>query len=183
MKRNILVFGTIAGLLVSAFMGTSMAIMLSSGSEMEGGSGAMIIGFASMAVAFSFVFVGIKNFRDKQNGGVLTFGQGFLMGFLISLLASTLYVITWAVEYHYFFPDFMEKYAALQIKELNASHLKPDELAKKIKGVQEAKENYKNPLFFALYTYTEILPLGLLITVISALILKRKHAPKDVVGY
>ncbi|MES2780828.1 MAG: DUF4199 domain-containing protein [Bacteroidota bacterium] len=174
MKRNILVFGTIAGVLVATFMAVSMALM-SCDENATHGSGAMVIGFASMAVAFSFVFVGIKNYRDKQNGGTITFGQGFLLGFMISLIASTIYVATWAVEFHFFLPDFMDKYAASQIKELKESGVSGAALDEAIKSLETTSYDYKNnPLIFTMYTYMEILPVGILITLISALILKRK---------
>lgn len=175
MKRNILVFGIIAGVIISAFMGTTMAIMGCSSDSMDGGNGAMILGFSAMAASFSFVFVGIKNYRDKQNGGTITFGQAFLLGFMISLIASTLYVATWAVEFHFFMPDFMDKYAAMQIKQLQESGLSGEELAKQVKEIETNGYDYKhNPLVFASYTYMEILPVGIIITLISALILKRK---------
>src|ERR1700752_2227318 len=123
MKKSILVFGTISGVIISTFMGISMAIMSCGSSDADGGTTSMIIGFSAMALAFSFIFVGIKNFRDKQNGGTITFGKGFLLGFMISLIASTLYVITWGVEFHFFMPDFIDKYSAMQVKELQGSGL------------------------------------------------------------
>ncbi len=133
MKRSILVFGAIAGAIVSTFMAISMALMgCSSDGNMTGG---MIIGFSSMAIAFSFVFVGIKNYRDKQNGGVLTFGKGFLLGFMISFVASTMYVITWAIEFHYFLPDFMDKYSAIMVKQTQESGISGAELAEALKKV------------------------------------------------
>ncbi|HOZ86194.1 MAG TPA: DUF4199 domain-containing protein [Bacteroidia bacterium] len=179
MKKNILVFGTISGVIVSTFMAISMALMASNNSDMEGATGGMIIGYASMAVAFSFVFVGIKNFRDKQNGGTISFGKSFLLGLMISLIASTMYVITWAVEYHYFLPDFMDKYAVLQVKQLTESGVSGPELEESIKRIESASYNYKHSaFFFTLYTYMEILPVGILITLISSLILKRK-TPKN----
>ncbi len=178
MKRNVLVFGTISGLIVSGFMGTSMAIMGCSASS-GNMTTSMIIGFASMAVAFSFVFVGIKNYRDKQNGGVVTFGKGFLLGLLISLIASTMYVITWGIEYHFFLPDFMDKYSAIMVKQVQESGVSGAELEKQIQEIESARVNYANPVFFALYTYTEILPVGILISLISALILKRKTKKED----
>ena len=174
MKKNTLVFGTIAGVIVSTIMGVSMALM-GCDSEKSAGNGGMIIGFASMIVAFSFVFVGIKNYRDKQNGGIVTFGKGFLLGFLISFVASTIYVVTWAVEYHFFLPDFMDKYAAIQIKQLQESGISDAAYDEARKSIESASYNYKNnPFFFALYTYMEILPVGILISLISALILRRK---------
>jgi hypothetical protein len=182
MKKSILVFGTIAGVIISTFMGISMAIMGCGSGNMDGGSSSMIIGFSAMAVAFSFVFVGIKNFRDKQNDGVITFGKGFSLGFMISLLASTLYVITWAVEFHFFMPDFMDKYSAMQVKELQTSGMSGAGLDEALKSIESANYNYKhNPFFFAMYTYMEILPIGILITLISALILRRKTSAQEVV--
>ncbi len=175
MKRTILVFGIISGAIVSTFMAASMAIMGCGSGDMDGGTGSMIIGFTAMAVAFSFVFVGIKNYRDKQNGGIITFGNAFLLGFMISLVASTLYVITWAVEYHFFLPDFMDKYSAMQIKQLHESGLTGAKLEEALKEIETASYNYKhNPLYFAMYTYMEILPVGILITLISSFILKKK---------
>ena len=180
MKRNMLVFGTIAGVIVAAFMGTSMAIMGCSSDSMDGGTGAMILGFTSMVVALSFVFVGIKNFRDKQNGGTVTFGQGLYLGFMISLIASTIYVATWAVEFHFFMPDFMDKYSAMQLKQLQESGMSGEELAGKVKEIETTNYDYKhNPLVFAIYTYMEILPVGVIITLISSLILKRKNTQPE----
>lgn len=175
MKKNILVFGAISGVIISAFMGISMAIMGCGSGDKDGGSGSMIIGFSAMAVAFSFIFVGVKNFRDKQNGGILTFGRGVLLGLMISLVASTLYVITWGVEFHFFMPDFMDKYSAMQIKQLQASGVSGAALDEAVKSMESTTESYKhNPFIFAMFTYMEILPIGILITLISALILRRK---------
>lgn len=175
MKKTILVFGTISGVIISTFMGISMAVMSCGSGDEDGGTGSMIIGFTAMAVAFSFIFVGIKNFRDKQNGGILTFGKGFLIGFMISLIASTLYVITWAVEFHYFLPDFLDKYSAMQVKQLHESGITGAALDEALKNIETESYNYKhNPFFFAMYTYMEILPVGIIITLISALVLKKK---------
>ena len=180
MKRSILVFGLISGAIISTFMGTSMAIAGCSSGDPASETSSMIIGFTAMAVAFSFIFVGIKNYRDKQNGGIITFGKAFLLGFMISLVASTLYVITWGVEYHFFFPDFMDHYSAIKIKQIQESGISGTRLEEAIKNTETKCYNYKhNPFFFAMFTYLEILPLGILITLISALILRRKTPVKS----
>jgi hypothetical protein len=176
MKRNILVFGLISGALASAFMATSMAWAGCAGSTGNMATG-MIIGYTGMAAAFTFIFVGIKNYRDKQNAGVISFGKAFLLGLLISFIASTMYVATWGVQYHYFMPDFMDKYSAIQIQQINASGKPADQIQAAIADVNQASYNYKhNILFFAMYTYMEILPVGILITLISSMVLKRKTA-------
>ena len=170
MKKNILIYGLIAGLVVSALM----AVNLSMTSKNDNFDNSVLIGYAAMIIAFSLVFVGIKNFRDKYNGGVISFGKAFKVGFFITLIASTIYVVVWLIEEHYFFPDFIDKYTANEIKKLKASGISATKLASKTKELEDAKEMYKNPALKVLFTYLEILPVGLVVTLISSLILKRK---------
>jgi hypothetical protein len=170
MKKNVLVFGLIAGAIVSAFMAVTIGVY---GKDPDF-EHSMLLGYASMLVAFSFVFVGIKNYRDKYNGGLITFGKAFKVGIFISLIASTLYVITWMIMFHFFIPDFMDRYAVYMLKQAEKSGASAAEIAAKTAEMNTYKEMYKNPLMIILFTYLEILPVGLLVTIISALILKRK---------
>ena len=71
-------------------------------------------------------------------------------------------------------PDFMEKYAAKAIEGIKLSGLSADEIAKKVTEMEEMRENYKNPFIRIGYTLMEILPIGIVVALISALILKRK---------
>lgn len=173
MKKNVLVFGLIAGVVVSVTMAIGM-ITLSKTHKCEMGNGSMVIGYLSMLVAFSLIYVAVKNFRDKQNNGLISFGKAFSMGLFISLIASTMYVITWAFVYHFYMPDFMDKYAAQMIESAKAT-ANAAEVQAKIAEMDKYKELYKIPLFFALMTYAEILPIGLLVSLITGLILKRKE--------
>ncbi|MBX9785337.1 MAG: DUF4199 domain-containing protein [Chitinophagaceae bacterium] len=170
MKKNVLVFGLISGLLISIFMSASM-IYASKNPGAEHGTNSMLIGYLSMLIAFSLIFVAVKTYRDKQNTGVISFGQALKMGLLIALIGSTMYVLSWALVYNLYLPDFMDKYAESMIK-----HAKPEELQAITKKAQEYKEMYKNPLMFTFMTYMEILPVGLIVALITALILKRKKA-------
>jgi hypothetical protein len=176
MKRTVLVFGTISGLIAATLMGVSMALM-ANGSFGDHGAGSMLVGYASMVVAFTFVFVGIKNYRDKQNNGVVTFGKGFLLGLLISFIGSTFYVVTWGIEYHYFFPNFMDGYANASIKNMQASGMSAAQIETETKNMTEMMNSYKNSIvYFTLITYMEIFPVGILVSLISAAVLKRKVA-------
>ena len=172
MKRTVLVFGLVAGLIVSAYMDFSMARFYQT-QELKNG---MIYGYAAMIIAFSFVFVGIKSYRDKYCGGVITFGRAFKTGLFITLVASTIYVITWLILLYGFMPDFMDRYAEHMINEAKAAGATAAQLTAKAKEVKVYQDLYKNPLFVVLFTYLEILPVGLVITAISALILKQKAA-------
>lgn len=175
MKKNIIVCGVIAGIIVSALMLTSVNYYSHCEGNVDFGT-SMVIGYASMLIAFSLVFVGIKNYRDKYNGGVISFGKAFKTGMLIVLIASTMYVIAWLVDYFYFIPDFAEKYAAHMLNELKASGASQEEIAKQTQEMADFSRMYKNPFFNAMMTYVEILPVGLIVTLISSFILKRKTA-------
>ncbi len=170
MKKTIITFGLIAGAIVTAMMvyGTYSSY---NNPDFES---SMVIGYAGMLVAFTFVFIGIKNFRDKQHGGVITFGTAFKIGALISLIASTCYVGVWLIEYYCFIPDFMEKYTASMLKQAQESGMTGVELAAEKEKMLSYTDWYKNPLLVILMTYMEILPIGLVIALISALILKKK---------
>lgn len=172
MKKNVLVFGIISGLVVSSIMAISM-IYMSKHSELEGGTRSMIIGYLSMLVAFSLIFVAVKNYRDKENGGLITFGKALKMGLLIALIGSTMYVITWAMVYHNFMPDFMDRYTAQAIEQAKKTSTQA-QLQQLTQDMAAQKEQYKNPVFFTLFTYMEILPVGILVSLITALVLKRK---------
>jgi len=175
MKKNILIYGLIAGVVVS----TLMLFSVNSLSHREGNfdyNTSLIIGYASMLIAFSLVYVAIRNYRNKYNAGVISFGKAFRTGILMVLIASTIYVIAWLIDYFFFIPDFMEKYSAHTIDQLKASGASQAEIDKQAQEMANFARMYKNPFFNALMTYAEILPVGLVVTLISALVLKRKSA-------
>jgi hypothetical protein len=169
MKRNVLVFGSISGIAVSIFMFCSMLFVSRNGLD-----GSMLVGYASMLVAFSFIFVAVKNYRDKYNEGVVTFGKAFQIGLYIALIGSTFYVITWAFEYHFLMPDFLEKYSQHMIDGLTKSGATQATIDAQVAEMGKYREMYHNPVFFALMTYMEILPIGIIVALAAALILKKK---------
>ncbi|MDB5211048.1 MAG: hypothetical protein JWQ30_1875 [Sediminibacterium sp.] len=175
MKKVILVYGIIAGVIVTAMMAFSTGYFCAKG-DFEGG---MIYGYSAMIIAFAMIFVGVKSFRDKHNGGVINFGKAFKIGLFISLIASTIYVIGWLINYYCFIPDFMDKYAAVMIAKAKSSGISAAELARKTADMAQMREWYKNPLFVILMTYIEILPVGVIVTLITALVLKRT-TPKQI---
>jgi hypothetical protein len=175
MKKNIIIYGLIAGIVVSVLMVFSINYI----SHVEGKvdyNTSLLIGYVSMLIAFSLVYVGIRNYRDKFNGGVISFGKAFKIGIMIVLIASTIYVVAWLIDYFFFIPDFMEKFSAQELDELKASGASQIEIDKETIKMENMVKMYKNPFFNALMTYVEILPVGLVVTLISSLILKRKTA-------
>jgi amino acid transporter len=173
MKKNIIIYGLIAGIVVSI----SMLFTVNYISHCEGNvdfDKSLLIGYASMLIAFSLVFVGIRNYRDKYNEGVISFGKAFKIGIMIVLIASTIYVVAWLIDCFFFIPDFAEKYSAHTLEKLKTSGASQIEIDKQTKEMASFVRMYKNPFFNAMMTYIEILPVGLIVTLISSLVLKRK---------
>jgi hypothetical protein len=171
MKKNVFVFGLLSGLIIAAFMVYSTLNCYYNANF----KASEVIGYAGMLIAFSFIFLGIKNYRDKFNNGVISFGKAFKVGLFITLIASTFYVLVWAIEYYVFVPDWMDKYCTHMINEAKQGGVSQLQLDKTNAQMNWYKEMYKNPLFLILLTYAEVLPVGLVVSLISALILKRKR--------
>jgi len=173
MKKNIIIYGLIAGIVVSILMLFSINYISHVDGKVDYNT-SLLIGYASMLIAFSLVYVGIRNYRDKYNGGVISFGKAFKIGITIVLIASTIYVVAWLIDYFFFIPDFMEKFSAQELDELKASGASQIEIDKETIKMANMVKMFKNPFFNAMMTYAEILPVGLIVTLISSLILKRK---------
>lgn len=168
MKNILLRYGLLAGLISSIGL---FAMAFAGEIDFKNG---MLYGYASMLLAFSLIFVAVKNFRDKQNGGVISFIHAFKIGFYITVVASTVYVIVWLINYYYFIPDFSEKMMAHYVSELNASQLSQEVKNAKIEEMKKFSEYYKNPIVNGLVTYTEIMPVGIIVSLITAAFLKKK---------
>jgi len=178
MKKNVLVFGSITGLILTGLMLYSINQCYNN-PDFESND---VIGYAVMIAAFSFIFVGIKNYRDKYNNGVITFGKAFKTGLFISLLASSIYVGVWLVDYYVFIPDFMDQYTLHVLKECARDGATQAEINEKAAEMASFSEMYKNPAFVVVQSYAEVFPIGLIISLISALILKRKSQDPVVVN-
>ncbi|GLB53153.1 hypothetical protein NBRC110019_21930 [Neptunitalea chrysea] len=173
MKKITLTYGLIAGAIVAAPMLLIANYVTNSDGAIDFHN-SMLIGYASMLLAFSMVFVGIRNYRNNYNNGVIGFGKAFTIGGIIVLIASTIYVGTWLIDYFYFVPDFAEVYAKATIADLKANGATQAEIDLQIQEMASFAEMYKNPFYNAMITYMEILPVGLVVTLISSLILKKK---------
>jgi len=164
MKKIIFKNGIIGGIIVSIVM-IGMTYFMKTHPNEEPNP---IIGFISMLLAFITVIIGIKRVR-LDNEGRITFRSAFLTGLGISFVIATIYVLVWLIIFYNFFPDFMEKYSEMVLK-----NTPPESLAAKTAEMNQMAAWYKNPVMVILLTYTEILPIGIIVSLISALILKKK---------
>src|SRR5580693_9347262 len=171
MKKIVLTFGLIAGLIVSVLMGGSLLL-----ADKIGSHNSMVLGYTIMVASFLLIYFGIRSYRDNSLAGRISFGRAFACGILITLITTVCYVVTWEIIYFNFIPHFMDSYFAAQIHKVQSSGLDPATTAARVAAIQRSQQSYQNPLVNAAYTFIEPLPVGLLITLISAAILRRKAA-------
>ena len=168
MKRIVLTFGLISGVVM---IGMSLAVipLLRSGDT----SKADVIGYSTILLSSLLVFFGIRQYRANA-GGQMTFGRGFAVGLLITLIACAVYVPTWQLVYFKLVPDLGEHYEACMIKRAHESGKGPEEIADAERFAHQFREYYDIPIYNAAMTLVEPLPVGLLVTLISAGVLRRK---------
>jgi hypothetical protein len=172
MRKSVLVFGTISGIISAIWVCVAMNFM--DHCNPENMATGMLLGYASMLVANIFLFIGVRNYRDKFNDGVITFGKALGVGLLIALVASTFYVLAWEIYYFGTDSNFMEVFRESQLKMWESSGMSEAKIAIELKNFDKFAGMYQNPLFNAAITYMEILPMGILCALITAIIVRRK---------
>src|SRR5580700_5350386 len=173
MKRTVLTFGLISGVMISVLMGGNLLV-----ANRIGSGHSLVLGYTAMVASFLLIYFGVRSYRDNTLAGEISFGRAFACGLLITLITSVFYVVTWEILYFNFMPHFMDSYFAGLIHQVQSSGLDPATTAAKVAAIQHSQQLYQNPLFNMAYTFMEPLPVGLLITLISAAILRRK-APAE----
>ncbi len=169
MKKTVLTFGLISGVMISVLMDSSLLL-----AHRIGSGHSMAIGYTIMVASFLLIYFGIRSYRDNTLGGGISFGRAFACGILIALITTVCYVATWEVLYFKFMPHFMDSYFAAQIHKVQAAGLDPAAAAAQVAAIEHSQQLYQNPLVNMAYTFMEPLPVGLIITLISAALLRRK---------
>jgi hypothetical protein len=169
MKKIVLTFGFIAGGILAGMMVATLPLLESP--DFDHGE---VLGYTTMVVAFLMVFFGIRSYRENIGDGTVTFGRGFTVGILITLIACACYVATWEVINYTLMPDFVDKYSAHVIEKQRQSGADAASLAATRKEMDRFRELYSNPFINVAFTFAEVFPVGLLATAISAAILRRR---------
>ena len=175
MRKVVLTFGLIAGAVISVYMVIQMSLWAKGVISFDAG---YVVGYAGMVIALSMVFFGIKSYRDNYLNGAIKFLKGLQVGLLISLVASLMYAATWEVYYQTndeIRNTFMDKYTDHLISKMKNEGASQAEMDQKTKEMTDMKEMYQNPLIRFVMTLAEIFPVGILITLLSAAILRRRE--------
>jgi hypothetical protein len=173
MKRIVLIFGVISGVICSALM--LLTVYLSCNTGVIDYDNGVVVGYTGMVIAFSLVFFGVRSYRESA-GGTVTFGRAFTVGILIALISCAFYVVSWEVIYfNDVMPDFWAKMSEHELARMKSKGVSAETLEAKRKELAEFKKQYDNPLINAAFTFIEPFPVGLLAALISAGVLRRRE--------
>jgi Protein of unknown function (DUF4199) len=170
MKKTVWKFGLIAGGMLSAMM-----LLVLPFQDAIGFDRGAVVGYTTMVLSFLLVHFGIRSYRDTAGGGSVGFGRAFTVGALIVAVASVCYTATWELVYFELTPDFSAKYEAYEVEKARASGATQEAIDARLADMQRFEAMYRNPLYNAALTFLEPLPVGLLIALVSAGVLRRKR--------
>ena len=169
MKKTVLTFGLISGVIMMAMMFGTLPFTNSAWLQAH----SMAIGYTTMVLSFMLVFFGIRSYRENIGGGTITFGRAFAVGILIALISSVLYVIAWEIMY-FGIPSFGERFMTMCVAHVKSSGASPEAIQTELNQLKYLD----NPFINAAMTFAEPFPVGLIITLVSALILRKKTQPQ-----
>ena len=173
MRKTILTFGLISGAVSSLMMGVSMAF-----ADRIGIDRGYIVGYTTIVLSCLFIYFGVRSYRDNVSGGAITFARAFGVGLAIGVISCLCYVVTWEIIYFNFMPDFLDKFDAYEIAKLKASGASAAVLQRHVEDQNHIKVLYANPLYNAALTFIEPFPVALLVTLISAAVLRKRPTLK-----
>lgn len=171
MKRIVLVYGLIAGAIVGAMLLITMPLYKSGTLNFDNGE---LLGYSTMTIALSLIFFGVKSYRDKNLGGEISFGKAMQVGLLIMVVAAVIYALCWEVSYRQVGDEFTRKMTEHYVEQKKADGATEAELAKIKKDWESFGELYKNPVIRFGFTLLEITPVGVVLSLLSAALLRRK---------
>jgi hypothetical protein len=171
MKQVVIRYGILAGLIVGIPMSLYMISIPADTKTLP----SMLLTYIVMLVALSMVFVGVRQYRDKTLGGVIRFVPALLVGLGISVVAGLLYACAWEISLVFMKWDFSAYYANAMVEQARASGADEQGIAAAAERAADFTQMYANPLIRFPMTFLEIFPVGILVSLISAALLRNSR--------
>ena len=168
MKKTVLTYGLISGVIAVVFLLAHVPFM-------DGSSKSLIIGYTGIVLSALLIFFGVRSYRENVGAGRISFGRAFAVGILIALISAACYVAAWDVVY-YSSPGIADHVFDKQVADLKAAGAPQAKIDEAAREIESFKKLYANPFVNAAFTFVEPFPVGLLMTLISAAVLRR-NAP------
>ncbi|HUF03182.1 MAG TPA: DUF4199 domain-containing protein [Aridibacter sp.] len=164
MNNYILRYG-IGGAIVSIALGLFNWFTVA---QWHGVTASQTVGWLSIILSLMCIPLGIRYFRDKLNKGRVSFGEGFRTGLGITFVVSVLM---------YFYSALFFIFQGDEFIEWTKRGLSPSEIAAYEQQIAQSPAWVYTPWFQAFLLFVSILLIGVVITAISSLILKRAGEP------
>ena len=173
MTRYAFIYGAISGAIAASVLTVGIAFGLSNHTS------SLWFGYLVMLVALSLIFVGVKRYRDVQCGGVIRFGRAFGLGLAIAAVAGLVYALIWESYLDISGYDFMADYTKSVLDGMRTEGAAPAAIQAKAAELHSMADSYRNPLFRIPMTFVEIFPVGLLVALVSAALLRNPKLLAD----
>src|SRR3569623_3376127 len=160
MTRYALIYGLLSG--------TVIVLVIIGGMTLGGFGHSLWFGYLAMLVALTFIFVGVKRYRDVEGGGVVRFWRALGLALGIAGVATIAYVAVWEVYLALTHYAFMDEYVASKIRDAQAHGASGAKLAAIRAEGENMRAIYANPLLRMGMTAAEIAPVGLIVAIFSA---------------
>ncbi len=167
MKKQILIYGVVGGMISWIWF----IIAGIGGEACFNNSLGYIFGYATILLSMTFVFFGVRAYRNNVKGGFISFGRALGVALLITLASGLMYTIGWMVIQSLMIPDFYDRYAEMVTQQLKASGASAEEIA----AQQGNFAMFDNPFLKFIFTFLEPLPVGILVSLITAIIVRKKN--------
>jgi hypothetical protein len=129
------------------------------------------LGYATMVVAMSMIFIGIKRYRDRELNGYISFGQAFGMGTYIAVIGSFIYGLFEGIFYE--MSDFKEIYMEFYVDKIKNSGQSQELVQQQLNEMQQQFAMWDSPFMMGILMFLTVFLIGLVIALISAAILKK----------
>lgn len=182
MQKTVIRFGLASGAILVAMTAVMLPLSMNGTIDFDLSE---VVGYSAMVLSFLLVFFGIRSYRDNVAAGVIGFGKAFQVGILITLITCAMYVIAWEITYFNFIPDFLDQYTAHCLAKMRAAGESEAAIREKTAELATMAKYYDNLFFNVGITFMEVFPVGLIVTLVSAAILRRKprqDAPSEAVA-
>lgn len=132
-----------------------------------------IVGNVGIFLGLIAIFFAVKHHRDRNLGGKISFGKAFGLGMIVATVAGFIVGIFTIVLLAWFYPDFGKEYMEYYRATLEASGASPAEIAQQKLEMEQMMPLMNNLPFQGAVMMLTVVFIGLLHSLVSALVLRR----------
>ncbi len=166
MIKAALKYGLMAGLMI--FIIGFVPLIIAGGPQELGYGISEVLGYASMILSLLFIIIAVKQYRDKQLRGKISFGKALGLGLLVSVVAGIILVVGDTIYLLYIDPDFAVNHMEHQIGVMRDSGVSETEIQAMQQQMVSATWIFEVVMFLTVFFF------GLIISLITAAIYKKK---------